>query len=69
VDLVDFTSYAYLSTDPGHYVIFWELSDSLNKGIVKRCCSTMEETFIDPGYVGSRKAGTIGPLELRIVEK
>lgn len=69
VDLVDFTSYADLSTDPGHYVIFWELSDRLNEGILKRCCSIMDETFIDPGYVGSRKAGTIGPLELRILEK
>jgi hypothetical protein len=69
VDLVDFTSYADLSTVPGHYVIFWELSDSLNEGIVKRCCSIMDETFIDPGYVVSRKANTIGPLELRIVER
>lgn len=69
VDLVDFTSFADLSTEPGHYVIFWELSGRLNEGILQRCCSTMDETFIDPGYVGSRKAGTIGPLELRIVEK
>lgn len=69
VDLVDFTSCADLSTHPGHYVIFWELSDRLNEGILKRCCSIMDETFIDPGYVNSRKARTIGPLELRILEK
>lgn len=69
VDLVDFTSYADLSTEPGHYVIFWELSDRLNEEILKRCCSIMDETFIDPGYLGSRKAKTIGPLEIRIVEK
>lgn len=69
VDLVDFTSYADLSTEPGHYVIFWELSDTLNEEILKRCCSTMDETFIDPGYLGSRKAKTIGPLEIRIVGK
>ncbi|GLJ36476.1 hypothetical protein SUGI_0732490 [Cryptomeria japonica] len=29
----------------------------------------MDESLIDPGYAGSRKAKTIGPLEIRIVEK
>ncbi|GLJ36869.1 hypothetical protein SUGI_0744920 [Cryptomeria japonica] len=69
VELVDFTSYADMSTEPGHYVIFWELNEKINESVLNRCCSIMDESLIDPGYVGSRKANTIGPLELRIVEK
>uniref|UniRef100_A0A0D6R433 GH3 auxin-responsive promoter n=1 Tax=Araucaria cunninghamii TaxID=56994 RepID=A0A0D6R433_ARACU len=69
VELLDFTSYADMSTDPGHYVIFWELSDSVDEKVLNKCCTVLDESFVDPGYVGSRKAKTIGPLELRIVEK
>eukprot|EP01018_Ginkgo_biloba_P015011 Gb_14666 [translate_table: standard] len=69
VELVDFTSYVDRSTEPGHYVIFWELSGGVNGEVLKKCCSIIDESFVDPGYVGSRKIKTIGPLELRIVER
>ncbi|KAH9317066.1 hypothetical protein KI387_018835, partial [Taxus chinensis] len=69
VELVDFTSYADLATDPGHYVIYWELSGTMEEKILNKCCSVMDESFVDGGYISSRKAKTIGPLELCIVEK
>eukprot|EP01018_Ginkgo_biloba_P015012 Gb_14667 [translate_table: standard] len=69
VELVDFTSYVDHSTEPGHYVIFWELSGGVNGEVLKKCCSIIDQSFVDPGYVGSRKIKTIGPLELRIVKR
>lgn len=69
VELVDFTSYADMSTEPGHYVIFWELSEKIEGSVISRCCSMMDESLIEPGYAGSRKSKTIGPLEIRIAEK
>lgn len=69
VELVDFTSYADMSTEPGHYVIFWELSEKVEGSVISRCCSVMDESLIEPGYAGSRKSKTIGPLEIRIAEK
>ncbi|OAY70989.1 putative indole-3-acetic acid-amido synthetase GH3.5 [Ananas comosus] len=68
LDLVDFTSQADMSTDPGHYVIFWELSaDNAPKDVLQSCCDCLDRALIDAGYVGSRKIKSIGPLELRIV--
>eukprot|EP00249_Psilotum_nudum_P016441 c25826_g1_i1 orf=273-2051(+) len=69
LNLVDFTSYADLSTTPGHYVIFWELKDNcIDENILHTCASLLDKSFVDPGYVGSRSAGTIGALELCIVQ-
>ncbi|XP_031742483.1 indole-3-acetic acid-amido synthetase GH3.10 isoform X2 [Cucumis sativus] len=68
-ELVDFTSYAELSNQPGHYVIFWELKGDVNDKVLGMCCSEMDAAFVDYGYVVSRKANSIGPLELRIVER
>lgn len=69
VELVDYTSFADLSTTPGHYVIFWELSSIIEESarILQECASVMDLAFVDPGYVGSRRVHTIGPLELCIV--
>eukprot|EP01018_Ginkgo_biloba_P015014 Gb_14657 [translate_table: standard] len=69
VELVDYTSYVDCSTEPGHYVIFWELSGGVNGEVLKKCCLIIDQSFIDPGYVSSRKMKTIGPLELRIVDR
>uniref|UniRef100_A0A9I9D5E3 Jasmonic acid-amido synthetase JAR1 n=1 Tax=Cucumis melo TaxID=3656 RepID=A0A9I9D5E3_CUCME len=68
-ELVDFTSYAELSNQPGHYVIFWEVKGDVNDTVLGKCCSEMDAAFVDYGYVVSRKANSIGPLELRIVER
>ncbi|XP_042390656.1 jasmonoyl--L-amino acid synthetase GH3.5-like [Zingiber officinale] len=69
IEVVDFTSHVDTSTEPGHYVIFWELSSVSNDEILHSCCNCLDLSFADAGYVGSRKVSAIGPLELRIVRK
>ncbi|XP_031477934.1 indole-3-acetic acid-amido synthetase GH3.10-like [Nymphaea colorata] len=70
VELIDFTSTANLSTTPGSYVIYWELSQiPAETGLLAECCKRMDESFMDHGYVLSRKAHSIGPLKLCIVKK
>lgn len=67
LEIVDFTSHADSSTDPGHYVIFWEVSGEPSEDALQNCCSCLDRSFVDAGYVSSRKVGNIGPLELRLV--
>ncbi|XP_068663082.1 jasmonoyl--L-amino acid synthetase JAR6-like [Aristolochia californica] len=70
VDIMDFTSYGDLSTDPGHYVIFWEvISDMLDKEMLQKCCNCLDHSFADVAYVNHRKNRFIGALELRIVAR
>lgn len=74
LEVVDFTSHVDTSTDPGHYVIFWELSceareEEAREEVFQSCCNCLDLSFADAGYVGSRKVGAIGPLELRIVRE
>ncbi|KAK9207275.1 hypothetical protein WN943_017560 [Citrus x changshan-huyou] len=68
-EVVDFTSHVDLSTDPGHYVIFWEVSGEVNDEVLKECCNCLDRSFVDAGYVSARKVNAIGPLELRVVLK
>ncbi|XP_042042577.1 probable indole-3-acetic acid-amido synthetase GH3.1 [Salvia splendens] len=74
VVVVDYTSYADTATIPGHYVIFWELllkdPDGWPSGeVVEQCCLAMEEAM-DSVYRQGRVVGkSIGPLEIRIVER
>lgn len=67
LEVVDFTSHVDTSTEPGHYVIFWEISGEANEEVLKECCNCLDKSFVDAGYVSSRKVNTIGPLELRVV--
>lgn len=69
LELVDFTSHADVSTEPGHYVIFWEINGEASDEVLKQCCNCLDRSFVDAGYVGSRKVNGIGPLELRVVGK
>ncbi|XP_044503739.1 jasmonoyl--L-amino acid synthetase JAR6-like [Mangifera indica] len=69
LEVVDFTSHVDVSTDPGHYVIFWEISGDASAEILQECCNCLDRSFIDAGYVSSRKVNAIGPLELRIVQR
>lgn len=70
LELVDFTSHVDRSRNPGHYVIFWELSsDGTGEEVLSNCCNCLDLAFVDGGYVTSRSGGGIGPLELRIVRK
>ncbi|KAK9103824.1 hypothetical protein Sjap_021078 [Stephania japonica] len=69
IEVVDFTSHVDMSSEPGHYVIFWELNGEAKEDVIAECCNCLDRSFIDAGYVGSRKSNAIGPLELRIVMK
>ncbi|GFP86386.1 jasmonic acid-amido synthetase jar1, partial [Phtheirospermum japonicum] len=68
-ELVDFTSHANVADQPGHYVIYWELKGEADERLLEECCREMDASFVDHGYVVSRKSNSIGPLELRIVER
>lgn len=68
-ELVDFTSHADVAKQPGHYIIYWEIEGEVEEGLLRECCREMDASFVDQGYVVSRKCNSIGPLELCIVEK
>ncbi|WCJ30671.1 Auxin-responsive GH3 family protein [Euphorbia peplus] len=68
-ELVDFTSHAQVDKQPGHYVIYWEIRGESEDEILSECSKKMDESFVDYGYVVSRKATTIGPLELCVVQR
>ncbi|CAH2057741.1 unnamed protein product [Thlaspi arvense] len=69
IEVIEFSSHVDVSTDPGHYVIFWEISGEANEDVLQDCCNYLDRGFIDAGYMSSRKCKTIGALELRVVEK
>ncbi|CAN6931557.1 unnamed protein product [Brassica oleracea] len=75
--LVDFTCSADISTFPSHYVFYLELkakdiNDVLeldeNVKVLVECCSVIEESF-GALYRGMRRSGSIGPLEIRVVQQ
>ncbi|KAI3502198.1 hypothetical protein L1887_30230 [Cichorium endivia] len=68
-ELVDFTSHADISNQPGHYIVYWEIKGEVDEQILDQCCKEMDAAFVDHGYVVSRKTNSIGPLELCIVER
>ncbi|KAG8089588.1 hypothetical protein GUJ93_ZPchr0011g27976 [Zizania palustris] len=73
LEVADYTSHADRSSDPGHYVLFWELSggDAAADAVLQRCCDELDRSFAatDVGYVVSRKTRAIGPLELRVLRR
>ncbi|XP_073225728.1 indole-3-acetic acid-amido synthetase GH3.10-like [Cicer arietinum] len=68
-EVVDFTSYADVTNQPGHYVIYWEVKGEVEDNVFYACCREMDLSFVDHGYVVSRKTNSIGPLELCILER
>ncbi|KAJ9556039.1 hypothetical protein OSB04_010653 [Centaurea solstitialis] len=68
LEVVDFTSHVDLLSEPGHYVIFWEVSGEASDALLRECCNRLDLSFVG-GYMSSRKANTIGPLELRVLSK
>lgn len=68
-ELVDFTSYADVTNKPGHYVIYWEVKGEVEDEVLDACCTEMDISFADHGYVVSRRTNSIGPLELCVVER
>ncbi|KAG4187838.1 hypothetical protein ERO13_A08G126000v2 [Gossypium hirsutum] len=69
LEVLDFSSHVDLSTNPGHYVIFWEISGEVRDEVLEECCNCLDRSFVDAGYVSSRKINAIGPLELRVVQR
>lgn len=72
LEVVDYTSHADVSSDPGHYVLFLELNAGAADAAAEAlqgCCDELDRAFADPGYVGSRRSGAIGPLELRVLQR
>jgi jasmonic acid-amino synthetase len=69
LEVVDFTSHVDSSTDPAHYVVFWEISGEASEEVLQECCNCLDRSFLDAGYVSSRKVSTIGALELRVVRR
>ncbi|KAJ9556115.1 hypothetical protein OSB04_010729 [Centaurea solstitialis] len=69
LELVDFTSHVDLLSEPGYYVIFWEVNGEASDELLHECCNQLDLAFADAGYVISRKINTIGPLKLRVLSK
>ncbi|KAK9176680.1 hypothetical protein WN944_028699 [Citrus x changshan-huyou] len=71
--ILEYTSYAEKKTNPGHYVIYWEIlvkdpANSPTDDVLKQCCLAMEES-LDSAYREARVVDkTIGPLEIRLVK-
>ncbi|KAL0435864.1 UNVERIFIED_CONTAM: putative indole-3-acetic acid-amido synthetase GH3.9 [Sesamum radiatum] len=73
--LVEYTSYADTSSVPGHYVIYWEINNTIHPQEppvsaedVEECCIAVEEG-LDYVYRRCRTNDkTVGPLEIRVVK-
>lgn len=73
--LVEYTSYADTSSIPGHYVIYWEINNTMQPNappisgeVVQECCIAVEEG-LDYVYRRCRTNDkSVGPLEIRVVK-
>ncbi|XP_022970970.1 indole-3-acetic acid-amido synthetase GH3.6-like [Cucurbita maxima] len=70
--LLEYTSYADTHTVPGHYVIYWEISqketNAIPDWVFENCCLTIEESLNSVYRQGRVSDKSIGPLELKIIE-
>ncbi|GLJ20879.1 hypothetical protein SUGI_0380940 [Cryptomeria japonica] len=67
--VMEYTSYADVSSIPGHYVLFWELNTSeVPAEVLQQCCLTVEESLNSVYRQGRAADKSIGPLEIKIVE-
>jgi auxin responsive GH3 family protein len=73
ITLVEYTSYADTSTKPGHYVLYWELkhnnTEKIKSSVLETCCHTIEESLNSVYRQGRVAEKSIGPLEIKVVEK
>ncbi|KAK4714243.1 hypothetical protein R3W88_020150 [Solanum pinnatisectum] len=72
--LTEYTSYADTSTNPGHYVLYWEINNDesdetlIPTSVFEDCCLTIEES-LNSVYRQCRVSDkSIGPLEIKVVE-
>ncbi|GLJ20894.1 hypothetical protein SUGI_0381210 [Cryptomeria japonica] len=70
--VIEYTSYADVSTIPGHYVLFLELNSARHAEVpaevLQQCCLTVEECLNSVYRQGRAADKSIGPLEIKIVE-
>ncbi|CAI9283568.1 unnamed protein product [Lactuca saligna] len=70
--LTEYTSYADTTTIPGHYVIFWEVSQNgltqVPASVFEDSCLTIEESLNSVYRQGRVSDKSIGALEIKIVE-
>ncbi|XP_074319074.1 jasmonoyl--L-amino acid synthetase JAR6-like [Silene latifolia] len=69
VTLVDYTSYADVSSREQHYIIFWELDRDCSDYVLQKCCNSLDKAIPDVIYEDERQLKQIGPLEVRIVRR
>ncbi|CAD6233501.1 unnamed protein product [Miscanthus lutarioriparius] len=46
LEVVDYSSHADVSSYPGHYVVFWELSGEADNDVLQRCCDELDRRFV-----------------------
>ncbi|KAG0603026.1 hypothetical protein M758_10G060100 [Ceratodon purpureus] len=70
MELSDYTSTVDVTSLPGRYVIFWEMTSSsnLDHDVLQRCANKLDESF-NNDYRRWRSGNQIGPLELSIVRE
>ncbi|KAI3835721.1 hypothetical protein MKW92_027640 [Papaver armeniacum] len=73
ISLVEYTSFADTSTNPGHYVIYWELQSNNSNAsamlpVFEECCLIMEESLGAKYRQLRANKNLIGPLEIKIVD-
>ncbi|KAL8215755.1 hypothetical protein R6Q57_022592 [Mikania cordata] len=70
--LTEYTSYADTTTIPGHYVIYWEVSEHgstrIPASVFEDCCLAIEESLNSVYRQGRASDKSIGALEIKIVE-
>ncbi|KAF8093922.1 hypothetical protein N665_0374s0014 [Sinapis alba] len=74
--LMGFTFWPDISTDPGHYVMYWEMKSKNNNGLFEldskvlvECCCVVEESLNRLYRMNRRKLRLIGALEIRVVQQ
>ncbi|RZC53284.1 hypothetical protein C5167_012137 [Papaver somniferum] len=73
ISLAEYTSFADTSTNPGHYVLYWELQRNNSNAtailpVMEECCLIMEESLGAEYRQLRASKNIIGPLEIKIVE-
>ncbi|KAJ7981365.1 Indole-3-acetic acid-amido synthetase GH3.3 [Quillaja saponaria] len=70
--LKEYTSYADMSSIPGHYVLYWEINlrgqIPIHPYVIQDCCIVVEESLSSVYKTLRVVDKSIGPLEIKVVE-
>ncbi|KAJ7981366.1 Indole-3-acetic acid-amido synthetase GH3.3 [Quillaja saponaria] len=70
--LAEYTSYADMSSIPGHYVLYWEIrlnrQTPIPPSVFENCCLVVEESLSSVYRYIRVIEKSIGPLEIKVVE-